>query len=45
MESLGFNTNDLWIASSAIQYNQILVSADNDLLRFDGIEGLKIENW
>ncbi|MDQ1251845.1 MAG: tRNA(fMet)-specific endonuclease VapC [Candidatus Poribacteria bacterium] len=45
MESLGFKTNDLWIASSAIQYNQILVSADNALWRLDGIEGLKIENW
>ena len=45
IESLGFGTNDLWIASSAIQYNQILISADNDLWRLDSIEGLKIENW
>jgi len=30
--------------TTAIQYNQILVSADNDLWRLDGIEGLKIEN-
>ncbi len=45
MELLGFGSNDLWVASSAIQYGLILVSADNDLLRLDGIESLKVENW
>lgn len=45
MESLGFGSNDLWIASSAIQYDHVLVTADSDLLRLDGMEGLQIENW
>lgn len=44
-DSLGFKDNDLWIASTAIQYGLILVSADSDLLRLDGIEDLRIENW
>jgi tRNA(fMet)-specific endonuclease VapC len=45
VESLGFKDNDLWIASTAIQHNLILVSADSDLLVLDGIQGLKVENW
>jgi tRNA(fMet)-specific endonuclease VapC len=45
LDSLGFKDNDLWIASTAIQYNLILVSADSDLLNLDGIQGLKVENW
>jgi tRNA(fMet)-specific endonuclease VapC len=45
MESLGFGSNDLWVASLAIQYGLVLVSADNDLLRLDGVESLKVENW
>jgi len=44
-ESLGFKENDLWIAATAIQHKLILVSADSDMLRLDGIEGLKVENW
>jgi tRNA(fMet)-specific endonuclease VapC len=45
IESIGFMDNDLWIASIAIQHNLILVSADTDIMRLNGIEGLKIENW
>jgi tRNA(fMet)-specific endonuclease VapC len=45
MESLGFGSNDLWIAATAIQHNLILVSADSDLLRLNGVEGLQVENW
>jgi len=45
VESLGFRDNDVWIASTAIQHNLTLVSGDNDLLRLNGIEGLKVENW
>jgi tRNA(fMet)-specific endonuclease VapC len=45
VESLGFRDNDVWIASTAIQHGLILVSADSDLLRLNGIEGLKAENW
>ncbi|MDQ1326801.1 MAG: tRNA(fMet)-specific endonuclease VapC [Candidatus Poribacteria bacterium] len=45
VESLGFRDNDVWIASTAIQHGLILVSADSDLLRLNGIEGLIVENW
>jgi tRNA(fMet)-specific endonuclease VapC len=45
LDSLGFKDNDLWIASTAIQHNLILVSADSDLLNLNGIQGLKVENW
>jgi len=45
VESLGFKDNDIWIAATAIQHNLILVSADSDIMRLDGIEGLKVENW
>jgi len=43
--SLGFKDNDLWIAAIAIQYSLILVSKDSHILRLNGIEGLKVENW
>ena len=45
IKSIGFMDNDLWIASVAIQHNLILVSADTDIMRLNGIEDLKIENW
>jgi tRNA(fMet)-specific endonuclease VapC len=45
VESLGFRDNDVWIASTAIQHGLILVSADSDLLRLNGIESLIVENW
>lgn len=45
VESLGFRDNDVWIASTAIQHGLILVSADSDLLRLNGIEGSIVENW
>lgn len=45
INSLGFKDNDLWIASVAIQWDLILVSADNHLMRLNGTEGLKVENW
>ena len=43
--ALGFKDNDLWIVSTAIQYDLILISKDSHILRLDGIEGLKVENW
>jgi tRNA(fMet)-specific endonuclease VapC len=43
--ALGFKDNDLWIASVAIQYDLVLVSKDSHILRLNGIEGLKVENW
>ena len=44
-ESPGFKDNDLWIATVAIQHSLTLVSADSDIQRLDGIEGLRVENW
>jgi len=43
--SLGFKDNDLWIVAAAIQHDLILVSRDSHILRLNGIEGLKVENW
>jgi len=43
--SLGFKDNDLWIATTAIQYDLILVSNDSHIFRLKDIEGLKVENW
>lgn len=45
VESLGFKDNDIWIAATAVQYNLTLVSADSDVMRLNGIEGLRVENW
>jgi len=45
IESLGIKDNDLWISAVAIQHNLILVSGDSDIMRLNGIEGLKVENW
>jgi tRNA(fMet)-specific endonuclease VapC len=45
IESLGFGDNDLWIASVAIQHNLILITADIDIIKLNGTEGLVIENW
>ena len=45
IETLGFTDNDLWIASISIQHNLILMSADKGLMRLNGMEGLRIENW
>jgi tRNA(fMet)-specific endonuclease VapC len=45
VESLGIKDNDLWISAVAIQHNLILVSGDSDIMRLNGIEGLKVENW
>jgi len=45
VESLGFKDNDLWITSTAIQHNLVLVSEDNHVLRLQGVNGLKVESW
>lgn len=45
LESLGIKDNDLWISAVAIQNNLILVSGDNGVMRLNGIEGLRVENW
>lgn len=45
LDALGIKDNDLWISAVAIQHNLILVSADSDVMRLNGIEGLRVENW
>jgi tRNA(fMet)-specific endonuclease VapC len=45
IESLGLGDNDLWIASVAIQHSLILITADIDIIKLNGIEDLVIENW
>ena len=37
--------NDLWIAASAIALDAILVTADSDFQRVQGLFGLRLENW
>lgn len=34
--------NDIWIASTALTYNAVLVTNDQD---FEAIEDLQVENW
>ncbi len=45
IQNLGFDDNDLWIASTALQHNCILVSADSDFTRMQQVCPLKLESW
>ena len=45
LTKLGISDNDLWIASTAIQENLILVSRDEDFLRIKQVHNLSLENW
>ncbi|AMW31206.1 type II toxin-antitoxin system VapC family toxin [Arthrospira platensis] len=42
---IGFDDNDLWIASIAWQHNLILVSADSDFQRIQRVRDLTVESW
>jgi tRNA(fMet)-specific endonuclease VapC len=42
---IGFDDNDLWIASIALQHNLTLVSADRDFKRLQEARSLSIETW
>ncbi|WP_375471589.1 type II toxin-antitoxin system VapC family toxin [uncultured Nostoc sp.] len=42
---LGFDENDLWIASIALQQNLTIVSADSDFQRIQQVRTLSIESW
>ncbi|PZV08815.1 MAG: PIN domain nuclease [Leptolyngbya sp.] len=42
---IGFDDNDLWIASIALQHNFTLVSADSDFQRIQSVCDLSIETW
>lgn len=37
--------NDLWIASTALVFDAVLVTSDSDFRRLQGLFGLKLENW
>ncbi|NJR68514.1 MAG: type II toxin-antitoxin system VapC family toxin [Synechococcales cyanobacterium CRU_2_2] len=43
--NLGFSDHDLWIASTAIQHNLILVSADRDFQRMQEASAFQLESW
>ena len=36
---------DLWIASTALVFDAILVTSDSDFRRLQGLFGLQLENW
>lgn len=42
---LGIGENDLWIASTAIINNLIIVSADKDFIRMKEVCNFDLENW
>lgn len=42
---IGFDDNDLWIASVALQHNLTLVSADRDFQRLQEVHSLSVETW
>lgn len=45
IRDIGFDDNDLWIASIALQHNLIVVSADRDFQRIQSVRDLPIESW
>ncbi|EDZ95534.1 MULTISPECIES: type II toxin-antitoxin system VapC family toxin [Limnospira] len=45
IRDIGFDDNDLWIASIAWQHNLILVSADSDFQRIQTVRDLTVESW
>ena len=45
LQNIGFGENDLWIASTALQYQLTLVTADRDFLRIQEACDLTLDNW
>ena len=45
INKLGISDNDLWIASTVIQENLILLSRDEDFLRIKQAHSFSLENW
>jgi tRNA(fMet)-specific endonuclease VapC len=45
VQNLGFSDNDLWIASTALHYNLIVVSGDRDFQRIQQVQAFRSESW
>lgn len=45
IKEAGVRINDLWIASTAIQHNLIIVSEDQDFRVMNQVRNLKLECW
>jgi tRNA(fMet)-specific endonuclease VapC len=45
VSQLGISDNDLWIATTALHHDLILVSSDNDFARLRQVRPLKLESW
>jgi tRNA(fMet)-specific endonuclease VapC len=45
LHKLGFQENDLWIASVAIKNNLTIVTKDKDFSRINEITPLSLDNW
>jgi tRNA(fMet)-specific endonuclease VapC len=45
VQDLGFSDNDLWIASTALNYSLTVVSGDRDFQRIQQVQALSLESW
>ena len=45
VQNIGFGENDLWIASTAIQHNLTIITADRDFQRIQEAHPLTLDSW
>lgn len=45
IKEIGIHNHDLWIASTAIQHDLTVVSADGDFTQISKVQQLKLETW